>query len=825
MNKYGLDLGLKDEFDPASVLKLCGSLEEKQTPREWYSEQKSIQKELLQNERFFFYLQKAYAIEDIQASSINGYVGILHSHGENTHNYPEDRLLTSIAASWDFGCTNEVFYDFLKCFSEKSPGERQSQVIISNLHLYSKSLTTPIAELDEGVKNLFWDEAITTNSLLPESKHLERAFGLLANHKGLLEIIRFFNKHNLSVGLSMDNYESFCQRPEEILEKLKMLNSMLGEDGMRELAKRWIENNCPYYDLEVMSKQFNNEGENDLNEVLELMEFDNVLQSRSAYINSIYGKRFKGIPLTEVPRFKEDILIYAITNKKNGFIRLVEENYEEFSWIGSTSILFKREFYAKHININSLSAKNLKDCGWMSASKLQFDELNFDGSYTFEEIKALYNLPIQYYRLYAALEIPAVDKRLIVLKQLTKRKLLSAVTEDEEIKRLAVLLSQKPLSAWREQECAHIVGLKAKDAVKLLIHWDEIQKLVPQMATRTDVHLVTRNPGSAQAYKTLEEMKSDLIAVDEAWRELVKEMNFSEEFLQQNKERVIEFLCNNGADIAHTYYSQSYGGNIRESLKLIVKSVLMGEYKKLKYYADDLCKELEYPVSNAQKSIWSENSEISEPGGIEVKECDDFYSTMQLGVIPQRTCLSYVDGAQKSCLLSGFDSNKKVLFAYKDGEVVGRAIVRLTKGRFNMPKEASEDEPSFSFVDVEAIGDNSNNDANRHDEANDNSEHLILFLERSYSAGITGEKNEFIKGMYVDLLIKKAQAMGALLVVSNSYSTVGRLDDFVQTAFHVFISKSKAGSQYLDSLNGAASVSDEGGYKSNSFFLHRKALK
>ena len=59
---------------------------------------------------------------------------------------------------------------------------------------------------------------------------------------------------------------------------------------------------------------------------------------------------------------------------------------------------------------------------------------------------------------------------------------------------------------------------------------------------------------------------------------------------------------------------------------------------------------------------------------------DDYYSTPASGEAPYSTCLSYVDGQYQECLLSSFDSNKKILLAKKNGKVIGRAVIRLTKG-------------------------------------------------------------------------------------------------------------------------------------------------
>ena len=45
-----------------------------------------------------------------------------------------------------------------------------------------------------------------------------------------------------------------------------------------------------------------------------------------------------------------------------------------------------------------------------------------------------------------------------------------------------------------------------------------------------------------------------------------------------------------------------------------------------------------------------------------------------LGVQPQRMCMSYIDGAYRECLLSAFDSNKKILYAVLNGRIVGRGV-------------------------------------------------------------------------------------------------------------------------------------------------------
>lgn len=61
-----------------------------------------------------------------------------------------------------------------------------------------------------------------------------------------------------------------------------------------------------------------------------------------------------------------------------------------------------------------------------------------------------------------------------------------------------------------------------------------------------------------------------------------------------------------------------------------------------------------------------------------------------------------------------------------------------------------------------------------------------------------------------------------MLVLSLDYQEAAE-EGFAQTYLHLYISASKAGGQYLDSLGGKAGVSSEGSYKKNTFLLDRSA--
>lgn len=182
-------------------------------------------------------------------------------------------------------------------------------------------------------------------------------------------------------------------------------------------------------------------------------------------------------------------------------------------------------------------------------------------------------------------------------------------------------------------------------------------------------------------------------------------------------------------------------------------------------------------------------------------ERDNFFSTMFAGEQPQRTCLSYINGAYRACLLSGFDSNKKLLYADIGGRTVGRAFLRLTKASLS-----GKTDTNLTFVDLEAAA------------PDQQEERVVLFLERPYVSGISPKEKEQAISLFQELARKKALELGVTLVLSwdyYSYVTEG----FTQTRLNLYISKSKAGCQYLDSLEGQATVDTEGSYRAGRFLV------
>lgn len=252
------------------------------------------------------------------------------------------------------------------------------------------------------------------------------------------------------------------------------------------------------------------------------------------------------------------------------------------------------------------------------------------------------------------------------------------------------------------------------------------------------------------------QVRAAVLTMDQDWLDLKERFSITDEFVEQYKEAVTNFLLRGGSAMVRALYGYLQGDDKAiEALRRIVQAELMGQFYALKYFADDLQREIRYPISEVQEAAWKRNLTL-ERGPFAAEEADDFYFTMRLGELPHATCLSCWSGSQRDCLLAAFDSNKKMILIRKGEDIVARACIRLTKGAFQRPADFD-----FSFADLaqeQPAG-----------KMGDSDEMLILFLERIYTSGLNDQDAETAMKMAVSLVTQKAAAIGAVAVLARRY--------------------------------------------------------
>lgn len=783
------------KFNTETLVECCNKIEEIKIPYEIYAERKNIQYELINNKNSIRLFKEIENTEIL--GKINKLLKTFQANNEKITDYNYERIICVLNNEY----LEEIdYYDCIKYFNIEEKNIDEQNIIAKNISFFNKRYNIPISELNENEKNLFNLPYLISYKLMPYND-IRNVYELLINDNYLKDIIHFLYNNNIEVYISSDDYNLIHNNSKEISILLKDLYNLMERDTYIQMLELWIENRCNLYDLKELKMKLK-----DLNKEEHMDKF----QNRGTYINYIYGDVIKNLELKMVDGSKENLIISAIVNNKKSFLKLIQENQQLFFELSYNSLLFNEEFYAKYFNINSLTKKDLEKLEKMTKSKSNLYLLD-NRIYTFKEIETLYGKPKQYFILYNNLLDLKIDDRLLIIKQLLKKELLSYNLTNEELIILAQKLKLKTLYNWYEIDFSNIQGLKIENVVQLLINYDSIEKFISQISNVTELLYIIRNKDAINNYNSLDEIKQNIENIDDYWKQLVNIMEISEDFIKENIITIKNFILSNGAELALTYYKQCETEKQRKSYKLIVKAQLMGEFYKLKYHTDDLQKEIDINLTDFQIENWIKNTNIRN-GSIEVGEYDDFYSTMILGTEPQRTCLSYQDGMYNRCLLACFDSNKKIIYAKINGKIVARAMIRLTKGMYNY----KENNTSLTFIDIENPNEIQSTFANE--------EYLTLFLERLYIAGISLDEENNIRKMIINLLEEKAKSLNALLVLSKSYTDVAECD-YLTTRYYMYISKSKAGSQYLDSLNGQATISDEGEYKYNTFLIWNKSTK
>lgn len=789
-NKIMLDLIKK--YNIQDILNCCQRLETISLNEDLYAKNSTIQSEFIIDNKFIDYLFEI-GNRNVDFMRIND---LVYKFQENKQKVSDYKLEIILQILENESITSNAFYDYLVYFSKYVTSKEQQNIIASNLSYFYSQEKTKIFDLTENERALFFESFMSDRNLIP-IHNIKEVCEFLIQDNELKNIILFLFDNNLSVPLYLREYELIHKNSKAIYEIIKRITLILDNQNMYRLLLRWIANGCTIYDLKVLENKLQG---------LDKETIDKVVYNESSYINFIFGNKLSNFPLEYIDGVRETLLIYAISHNKKRFLQLIQENSQDFLSISQSSILYNENFYDKYVNLNTLTLKNLQDLRTMQNYRSNINLL-CNNNYTFEEIKLLFNLSNQYLILYNELLDLKIDERMLIVKQLSKKDLLHRTLEDKELKALAQMLKKQNLYRWIERDFAHIKGINPSSAIEILINYSKINKYISQIENETELLYVIRNIDKIQQYESLDDVKKNIEDIDVYWSKLVDKMNFDKHFIEENKNHIKHFLLNNGAELALTYCKGRYDYEL-DTFKKIVKAELMGQFRKLKYYTDDLHREIDFNLKEEQIREWKSNNIKVSDGEIEVMEYDDFYSTMLLGESPQHTCLSYKGGMYNHCLMACFDSNKKILYAKIGGKIVARAMVRLTKGTYRNNQNSKK---KLSFVDLE-------NMKSEEDTKLEKDEYLTIFLEKTYISGVSSIEENKIKNMFISLLEKKAINMNALLVLSSNYSSITS-SEYIITKYYIYISKSKAGSQYLDSLSGENTVSDEGQYKGNTFMI------
>lgn len=339
------------------------------------------------------------------------------------------------------------------------------------------------------------------------------------------------------------------------------------------------------------------------------------------------------------------------------------------------------------------------------------------------------------------------------------------------------------------------VPVTSETAAKIMTTSNNLESVLQTAKTETEILFVLENP--ALCITGLKEGMKQFLNQDETVLEVKKQLDLPDEFYRINKDTVWKFFLSGNGKYVRAYMHSS----VREAFKVVVKAAMCDCLDELRY--TDLDKECCMTIRDRMYDHWVHNNAVT-ISGYKVYEDTSFQGIMNLGAVPTRTCMNYVDGLYRQCLLAYFDGNKKIIYVKKNGTIIARAVIRLTKTA-NRMKERDEDRLTFTDVAVKQTQTSV--------QSTPFVETPIIFLERCYS-GIQGKKRIEIESAIIRFAMEKAEELGCGYLVSGEYETTIAGSTWGKTLIKaktpVFITKSKAGEQYLDSFGGVYSNKGSG---------------
>lgn len=741
-----------------------------------------------------------YMMEDPETIT---YLGNLKKEGCELNAYRFQRILLDAgtdkvsdfsyeqvkAVYFDPLVTDGTAYSYMKYYGEQNVSKEEKEQLVKSIAMCMDVLD--FEKAGEKDRMLLVNPVFSSELLL---NLLENVNNLkILQDQDLMELVNTLAGYEAEIrSLNQKQFDQMKERPVEILEKLRIVTRYIEKENLTDGLNLWLWNEALYEDLCKLERAFTDGAEP-----------AEVFSGKVSYVNNLYQNPVSKISLSSLSEEKSEILLYAITQKKKAFLNLINEEAELFYDLPNASMLLKKEVYQEYINLNTLNRKNLKDSADLILSRDRF-ELLAKREHTFEELKLLCTAKEAVIELYEHLTCKS-DERLLVLRELIKRECVPHSFWEGQIEPLAAALSKKPLSRWIREDFRNIPDLSYGTALWLLVYREQLKGMEKEITMEQQALYLLKDLALVKECDSLSELKEKLILGDVSWGLLKEKLSFSEEFVQNNAARIGNFLFVGGAEIMETFLERQ--PSKIEEIRRLVTAELLGKFDELKYPSGDLMREIDFEVSEEAEKEWKKDRTFTR-GNLVLKEETGLLPVMQIGEIPSYSCLSYRSGLNSDCLLSCFDSNKKFFFIRKNGQVVFRAMIRLTKGSYVGDRMRKK----IQFADLSGAG----------KPKEEEGEELVLFLERYYEKNLAYEEQD--QAVYLAFVAakEKAKKLGARLVLSCYYQDDVKTKEYIKSNYYLYISKSKNGSQYLDSLYGEASVSDSGDYSSNIFLVENK---
>ena len=396
-----------------------------------------IQQELICNEQFAGYYKKLVDCK-VPHHFINDWLESADRFGESLMGrYTVEQIVQMYGSGVNGSCCQ---YECLKYFEHDLADEALWPALVDNLNAFYAQSAVNLYDLKpqqrEMLKLPYFSSFIDVSG-----RTISTSLSVLSSNETMRAVLDFLFREQVEHSFTEDELTSLSHLEAKDLELVRQTYSNLGSDPgwMERFLDWWLSNHGLRHDLQWFAQR---------REPLTDEEKHQVLDTWVGYLNALYSGSLE-VPFASIRPIQYDVLIYAIAHKKKRFLHMVSEHFEDFCKLGRESFLLEESFYTR-CNLNALNGKDFLACAGEAGQRNNLDLLE-QREYTFQELKLLcYAKPV-YIQFYGMLADIGVDRKLVVMRELLKGDLLNMQIAEEDLCGLAALLSQKPLSVWRQK--------------------------------------------------------------------------------------------------------------------------------------------------------------------------------------------------------------------------------------------------------------------------------------------------------------------------------------------------------------------------------------
>lgn len=349
---------------------------------------------------------------------------------------------------------------------------------------------------------------------------------------------------------------------------------------------------------------------------------------------------------------------YILSNKKTKLINtLAEMDDYEFKGGLFSDIVFKK------LNLNNLTQKEIINIDTIHAMRyIELLDLNQYSNIEYAQFMEMQKFTLMQARIFNKLTYDTLSKKLDILKNFSGTLNLEYINEEYNVT-LSDLLELFEKKSLKERVYEIIDPQKVRFSSITTTKWIELllldcsNDLKEQIKSSEDIDFIAKRLTliKESPIKNLEELKRTFFKSSDELTEFINNLELSDDFVSANFESIYNFYNRGCIAIYNKYMSGIYSSTIKRNFNNITKAELLGRLEQVKFYPGDLSLEVNMDIDNKLEEKWKENISLN-INDYTLVEDYSYETCMKIGEEPVSTCLSYIDGPYKSCLLSSFDS-------------------------------------------------------------------------------------------------------------------------------------------------------------------------